>query len=224
MTTRNRTRARELAAESLAQGDPTGWFETLYQEAERGETAVPWADLRPNPNLLSFWEQDPLPTEGRTALTVGCGLGDDAEQLAAWGFETTAFDVAPSAVRAAKARFPASKVNYQVADVLSAPEEWRGKFDFVFEAYTLQALPVPVRALAMARVAAFVKPGGVLLLIARGREEDEPEGDLPWPLTRTEIESLDQFHLRVLSIEDFVDDEDEPVRRFCALYQKPRAN
>ncbi len=220
----NRSRARELAAESLAQGDPTGWFERLYQEAERGETTISWADLRPNPNLLAFWEQDPLPTDGRSALVVGCGLGDDAEQLAAWGFRTTAFDVAESAVGAAKKRFPDSKVSYEVADVLAAPEGWRGGFDFVFEAYTLQVLPPAVRGLAAARIAALVKPGGMLLLIARGREEDEPEGDLPWPLTRAEIEGVEQFGLRLISIEDFEDDEDPPVRRFCALYQKPRAD
>src|ERR1700721_4465985 len=37
----NRRRARELAAESRRAGDPTGWFEQLYQEHEQGRRGVP---------------------------------------------------------------------------------------------------------------------------------------------------------------------------------------
>src|SRR5450432_3396538 len=95
----DRTRARQLANESFAQGDPTGWFEHLYQEAERGTAVLPWADLRPNPNLLSWWDLKPGVTlADRSALVVGCGLGDDAERLADWGARVTAFDVAPTAI------------------------------------------------------------------------------------------------------------------------------
>src|ERR1700685_4501513 len=121
-----RARARELAAESLAKGDPTGWFEQLYREAAEGVSVVPWADLRPNPNLIEFWSRQQIPTsgksEGKTALKIGCGLGDDAEQLAAWGFETTAFDISASAIRACNQRFP-SRVSFHVADILHPPAE-----------------------------------------------------------------------------------------------------
>ena len=37
----DRTRARQLAAEYVAKGDPTGWFEQLYQEAEAGGSPIP---------------------------------------------------------------------------------------------------------------------------------------------------------------------------------------
>ena len=40
---------------------------------------VPWADLRPNPNLIEFWSRHPIRTSGKSALNIGCGLGDDAE-------------------------------------------------------------------------------------------------------------------------------------------------
>jgi hypothetical protein len=82
----DRARARELAAEHVAKGDPTGWFERLYQEAEEGKGSVPWVELRPNPNLLNFWPKRPVSATGKTALKIGCGLGDDAEQIAGWGF------------------------------------------------------------------------------------------------------------------------------------------
>ena len=55
----DRTRARELAAQFTAKGDPLGWFDALYREAESGTTEIPWADLVPNPNLLDFWKLHP---------------------------------------------------------------------------------------------------------------------------------------------------------------------
>jgi hypothetical protein len=46
-----RRRARQLAAQAAASGDPAGWFETLYAEARAGQAVVPWDDGRPNPHL-----------------------------------------------------------------------------------------------------------------------------------------------------------------------------
>ena len=217
---RDRTRARELARESLAKGDPTGWFERLYREGERGESVVPWEDLAPSPNLVVFWEGHRLPTAGKTALTVGCGFGDDAEQLSDWGFETTAFDVAESAIRACHRRFPTSRVHYVVADLLNPPAEWIGRFDFVFECNTLQALPPSVRRPAIQRVAEFAKKDGHLLLIARGRGEQDPEGEMPWPLTRRDLDEVARCGLREVSFEDYLDRQSPPVRRFRALYAR----
>jgi hypothetical protein len=70
----------------------------------------------------------------------------------------------------------------------------------------------------MERAAGFVKDGGLLLVIARGREENEPAGLMPWPLTRRELNHFTEMGLRELSFEDFHDDETPPVRRFRALY------
>jgi SAM-dependent methyltransferase len=155
-----RARARELAAEYVAKGDPTGWFEHLYREAAEGASVVPWADLRPNPNLLEFWSHHPIPAEGKTALKIGCGFGDDAEQLAAWGFETTAFDISASAIQVCNQRFP-GRVRFNVADILHPPAEWAGYFDFVLESYTLQVLPPTPRRQALRNVATLVKEGGI---------------------------------------------------------------
>lgn len=216
----NRFRARELAAKSLANNNPTAWFEQLYSEQEQGLRVVPWADLGVNPNLLEFFDRNSIAATGKTALVVGCGFGDDAEQLSAWGFETTAFDVAPSAVRACKRRFPESRVGYERADLLRPPAQWTDRFDFVLESYTLQALPADVRRQAILSVAGFVKKGGLVLLIARGREEDEDQGQMPWPLTRRELEQFTTLGLREESFEDYFDKESPPVRRFRAVFVK----
>ena len=152
MSQPDRTRARELAAESRISGDPTGWFEQLYKEQEQGQRVVPWADLGTNPNLLEFLERNPVPAVGKSALVVGCGFGDDAEHLAGCGFDTTAFDVSPTAIRAAKQRFAEASVHYETADVLFPPAKWTAHFDFVLESYTLQVLPPEVRARAIPNI------------------------------------------------------------------------
>jgi len=218
-----RARARELAAEYLAKDDPTGWFEQLYREAAKDVAKIPWADLSPNPNLIEFWERHSIASSGKRALNIGCGLGDDAEQLACWGFETTAFDISPSAIEACKRRFPGTNVRYRAADLLKPPDEWLREFDFVLESYTLQALPSGLCREAIERIAGFVCKGGNLLLITRGREEEDAGGAVPWPLTRRELDRFTQAGLRELSFEDYFDTESPPVRRFRVLYQRPAA-
>jgi SAM-dependent methyltransferase len=216
----DRTRARELAFEHIGKGDPLGWFERLYREAERGESEVPWDDRRPNAHLAGFGAARNLEAAGKSALVVGCGLGDDAEQIAAWGFRTTAFDISPTAVKTARARFPKTAVEYLAADLFCAPGPWRHAFDFVFESNTLQALPAGLRPKAIECVADFVRPGGLLLAIARGREESEPEGDLPWPLTRRELLHFESAGLALETFRDVRDAEPPHSRRFCAIYTR----
>jgi SAM-dependent methyltransferase len=219
---KDRARARELAAEFHRKGDPTGWFEPLYREGEAGKSTVPWANLCPNPRLLDFWNTHPQQTAGKMALTIGSGLGDDAEQLAAWGFRTTAFDISETAVRVSRKRFPTTTVEYLAANLLEPPSQWRRTFHFVFEANTLQVLPAALRSRAIENIARFLCPAGLLLVIARGRESADPEGQMPWPLTRSELSGFTAAGLEELSFEDLLDLDDpaEPaVRRFRVLYK-----
>ena len=218
---RDRKRARELAAEFHRKGDPTGWFEVLYREAEEGKSTIPWDDRHPTSHLVSFWMQHPLTTEGKSALVTGCGLGDDAEQLAAWGSRTTAFDISEAAIRACRKRFPASRVEYHAANLLEPPKDWCGRFDFVFEANTLQVLPAALRAQATKNIASFLRPGGLLLVLARGREPSEPEGQMPWPLTRSEISAFTEQGLEELLFEIVHDTEEPDTRRFRVLFHLP---
>lgn len=211
-----RADARAMARAAREAGMPTAWFETLYRRAAEGEATVPWADFAPN-RLLRGWLLDQAPRLGR-ALDVGCGYGDNADELYRRGFRVVAFDVAPTAVDLAQLRFPA--VAFHTADLLAPPEAWRGAFDLVVEIYTLQALPPAPRAQAMAALASLVAPRGTLLVIARGRDADEPEGDLPWPLTKEELDGFTRLGLREESFDDLLDDEVPPVRRFRATYTR----
>jgi len=170
--------------------EDTAWFERLYAAAESGDAEVPWDRGGPNP-FLEQWVRERAPEgAGRRALVVGTALGDDAELLAARGFATTAFDVAPTAIDGARRRFPDSPVDYRVADVLDLPEEWREAFDLVAECITVQALPVSWRERVIDAIASTVAPGGTLVVVSGIFSGDGPREGPPWPLTR---EELDRF-------------------------------
>ena len=209
-----------MARAAIERGQPLDWFEKLYAEASTaGLSTVPWADLKPNPNLLEWLVREEIDGAGKSALVVGCGLGDDAEELARLGFAVTAFDISGSAVAMARRRFPETAVDYAVADLFHPPAGWAKGFDLVQEAYTLQVLPAELRHRAVERISSFVGPGGILLVVARGRDDDEGAGEMPWPLTRAEARLPLAFGLEPLSFEDYLDSEVPPVRRFRAAYR-----
>ena len=216
-----RSWVRRLAAGSIARGDPTGWFEEAYRASQRRGRPIPWVDRRPNRWLVEWLERARLDPVGSSALVVGCGVGDDAEFLSSAGFRTTAFDIAPTAVAAARRRFPGSRVEYRVADLFHAPPHWRRRFDLVVEAYTVQVLRGPARVAAIERIASFVRPGGRLLVVARARRVRDPEGAMPWPLTQREVLRFEVGGLALTRLERLWDNEVPPVRRFRAEFVRP---
>ncbi len=120
----------------------------------------------------------------------------------------------------AKRRFPQSSVSYEVADLFHPPD-WAGRFDLVLESYTLQVLPPALRLKAMTKVASFVASAGSLLVITRARDHGDDPGQMPWPLTRSELGRLQKCGLKETRLEDYVDEEEPPVRRFRVEYEKP---
>jgi SAM-dependent methyltransferase len=182
-------RARQLAAQSVASGDATGWFERLYAEGEAGDAIVPWVQGVANETLVE-WAAGKS-GDGQRALVIGCGTGEDAEFLAGLGYEVTGFDIAPTGIAAARERHPGSRVDYVVADLTALPPQWAGAFGLVVEIYTIQPLYGPVREQALKALREPVAPGGTLLVIGWATLEDNPARDpamMPWPLTRAELE------------------------------------
>ena len=163
------------------------WFDNIYNKAQGDSDRVPWANMTANAYLKDWLNQNPL-EKNLKALVVGCGLGDDAEALAEKGFNVTAFDISPTAIDWCKQRFPDSTVNYVVADLFNLNPEWQRKFDFVFEARTIQSLPLKVREQAMSAVAQLVANEGTLLVVTVTRDTpEEPDGP-PYPLSLEEID------------------------------------
>ncbi|MBD2043405.1 class I SAM-dependent methyltransferase [Microcoleus sp. FACHB-672] len=220
---KERAYARNLAKQYNDRGEPTKWFEVLYFEAKSGKAAIPWADLKANPNLVQWLNVNEIQGEGKTALKVGCGLGDDVEELCRRGFNVIGFDISPSAIEWCRNRFPNSTAKYIVTDLLNAPSKWNQSFDFVLESYTLQVLPSSLRQKAISQIASFVASGGQLLVVSRGRDNTDDPGQMPYPLTKNEIMQFVETGLILINFEDYFDEESPPVRRFRAEFKRGSA-
>lgn len=218
----SRERVKELAHQFLERGDHKGWFNALYTEADGDTSHIPWADTEPTEFLVEWFEKNKIEGNGKRALVVGCGLGDDAEFAASKGFETIAFDISSSAIEWCKKRFPETKVSYTVADLFDLPGDWFGKFDLIIEINTLQAMPSPFRLEAMKHFPPLLADDGALLVIARGRDEDEIINGPPWNLSKSELQTFVDEGLKQESFEDFFDKEEE--RRFRLLFKRSAAD
>jgi threonine dehydrogenase-like Zn-dependent dehydrogenase len=180
-----------LANRSVAAGDPTGWFDELYRSAGTGAVAMPWDRDEPNPVLVEWVRERAVTGTGRRAVVIGAGLGMDAEFISSLGFDTTAFDVSPTALANARSRHPKSTVDYVVANLLDPPTAWARAFDLVVEIFTVQAMPRSVRAAAIANVTNLVAVGGTLIVIQGVPPTDDLDAPgPPWLLTRAEIDAF----------------------------------
>ncbi len=213
-----RARTREIQAEFAARGDSLGWFDALYREAAGDNEKIPWADLEPNRYLRTWAEKAGLTGYGRTALVVGCGLGDDARYLHELGFKVTGFDISPTAIEWAKRLHADTDIRYEIMDLFEPFSEWVGAFEFVVEVYTIQPLPLSMRESTIDAIASFVAPGGELVVVSRLRGDDEEPDELPWPVSRRELERFAVNGLKEVHFETMSGEEDEPDR-FVAVYK-----
>jgi SAM-dependent methyltransferase len=194
-------------------------FEDIYARAGNDLGAIPWAALAPHPALVA-WLGRQRPAAGRTALVVGCGLGDDAEEVSRRGYRVTAFDASPTAIRRCRERFGQSAVGYQVADLFSLPAGWAQAFDLVVEIRTLQSLPPPQRARAVAAVAATAAPGGQVFVYCAVVGDGEPRASRPWPVTPGELQAFADAGLRQAEFHDQPAGAG-PGRYVTAVYARP---
>jgi SAM-dependent methyltransferase len=205
-------------------------FEQVYRAAEGDPERIPWAHEGPNRSLVPWLnvEAPAVVRPGGRVLVVGCGLGHDAAELAARGFDVSAIDVCPSAIDYARRLHPELSGRFQVADAMDPPPRLLRRFDLVVEVHTLQSLP-PASWQDLAKaIASTLCHRGVLLSVCRGRPDDAPldaiEGP-PFALTPNDM-------LRVWSgaglapiraLDDFLDENRPPVRRLRGAFRRQDA-
>lgn len=215
-----RERTKEIQTEYAENGDALGWFDALYQEANGDNGKIPWADLEPNKYLRRFAEQTRLRGNNRNALVVGCGLGDDAKFLHDLGFRVTAFDISPTAIEWARKLHADTDIKFFTADLFDTPNEWFQAFEFVLEVHTIQPLPLEMRPQVIDAIANFVEFRGKLLIVTRGREDDEIPPEMPWALSKKDLSRFEANNFKQINFVEMLGDEEEPIRRFIVEYEK----
>lgn len=216
-----RERTKQIQSEFAAKGDALGWFDALYKEAAGDNEKIPWADLEPNKFLVEFAEKTNLKGDDRKALVVGCGLGDDARYLRDLGFNVTAFDISETAINWARKIHQETDIKFAVADLFNPPKDWYQAFEFVLEIYTIQPLPLEIRPNVIDAIANFVKfPDGRIVIVTRGREDDEIPPEMPWALSRRDLSRFEENGLRQIFFEEMQGDEEPPIPRFIVEYEK----
>lgn len=110
------------------------------------------------------------------ALDLCCGSGNDAIYLARQGFDVTALDVAPTALRQAqeKARQAGVSVRWLLADVLAPPK--LTPFDFLYDRGCYHVVRDQNLAAYLETLRAVSHPGTKFLLLASKRG-DRPNQD-----------------------------------------------
>lgn len=161
---------------------PTDW-EDHYQ---RGET--PWEKGAPCPGLVDFLAGEGV--HGRV-LVPGCGSGHDARALAATADEVVGIDIAPSAIKAARAVPRIGSERFELADLFALPARWRGSFDWVWEHTCFCAIDREMRPAYVDAVAAALRPGGHLLAIFfLDPGHENPDDGPPFGVSPAELDSL----------------------------------
>lgn len=192
------------------------WFDDLYNENRDSQENIPWARHDVNP-LLQTYLEDQIEHQGK-ALVIGCGLGDDARALEIAGYEVVAIDVSTTALELAQEKFPDSNITFEKQDIFDMPQKYDHYFDFVFEAFTIQSLPIEFREKMIKAVANTVAKNGRLLLVAHKRQTnfDGP----PWPLEDHEVSLFKEEGLVELSYDIHTEESKVSNTKYRVLYSK----
>ena len=209
-------------------GDPLSWFETIYSDANGKIEGIPWANLIPNPNLLSWINaQDDNYFKNKKALIIGCGLGDDAIALSKLGMDVYAFDISETCIKWCQKRFPNSDVRWFVYNLLELPNSWKNNFDLVVEVHILQAVHSKIRNKLAKTLSPLVRQEGNLICIGKKRPENDnvpnPSGP-PWPLKKSwligQIKDLNLIGYQIIDDANSSTIINMENQRYIAIFKK----
>lgn len=128
------------------------YYDLLYSDVK---------DYAAEAELLAALIRDAMPHAARI-LDVACGSGEHARALSALGFEVDGVDLEPAFVAQARAKCPDGR--FDVADMTTLDLERR--YDVVLCLFSAigYALTIPRLNETVARLAAHVEPGGLVIV------------------------------------------------------------
>jgi cyclopropane fatty-acyl-phospholipid synthase-like methyltransferase len=135
------------------------YWESRYQSSD-----MPWEKGAPSPGLVDFLAAHPDLPRGIVCVP-GCGTGHDVREFARAGFDTSGFDIAPSAIQLADEKTKSSglKAKFQLADFLH--DEPPKKFDWLFEHTLFCAIKPQERDDYVRATLRWLKPEGQYLAV-----------------------------------------------------------
>jgi len=176
---KDHTAARVLSG----QGPWTSW-ESIYRGVRPEE--LPWNAGAPDSHLVRLVKSK-IMKPGR-ALDIGTGPGHDAIYLAQRGFRVLAVDIAPAAVKLARANAKkaelAAAIKFRAGDILKLRLP-PASFGFVNDRGCFHVLDSDGRKTYLRRVAGALAPRGLLLL--KTFSDQEPPGPGPRRFSKQEL-------------------------------------
>jgi len=110
-------------------------------------------------------------------LELGCGEGRDARELLAQGYDLTATDVSPEAVRHCREKYPQFAEHFQVLDAVTGQAE--AQYDFIYAIAVLHMLVEDADRLDFLNfVRDSLTEGGIALLCMLGDGSVERSSDI----------------------------------------------
>lgn len=181
-----------------------------WDEAYRRPEPPPWDTGKPSSELQRVLREHRIPP-GK-ALVLGCGSGTNAIYLAQQGFDVTAVDLAPTALRLAeqKAKKAGVSVRWVLADVLDLPE--LGTFDFLFDRGCYHGVRRQGAERYVRSVLQATRPGSRILILAGNANEPPPHYGPP-RVSEAEIREDFSGPFRFVALREFRFDARLPGER-----------
>jgi ubiquinone/menaquinone biosynthesis C-methylase UbiE len=180
--------------------------------------ALPWERGKPREALVVLIDRGLI--EKGKALDPCCGAGTNSLFLAQKGFDVTAMDISPRALRYAKEKAAAagvSSIRFLAGNFMELPFG-EGQFDFVLDSGCFHHVRVGDRDAYIKGIRRVLKRGGLYLLICFS-DENGPGWN---HFTREDLVRLFSPHLDMLEINHAGSIEGDGVVRYFhnALMQK----
>jgi len=194
-----------------------GSWEDTYRSMPARE--LPWNSGSVDVDLEALVSSGAV-RKGR-AWDLGCGPGNDAAWLAKRGFSVRAVDLAPSALRLARATARKAGVRgplrFTLGDVLAL--KGAGDASLVQDRGCFHTLPSDSWDRYAAMTAGLLGTGGLLAL--KTFSSREPAGRGPYRFKRAELRSIFKARFEVLEIRDtHYDGPVRPRALFCVLRKR----
>ncbi len=130
---------------------------------------TPWDSRSAEPYLIGLVQKGII--KSGTALDIGCGTGNESIFLAQQGFKVTGIDLSETAVREAKEKALASKVNPTFIQMDFLTNSLEGTFDFILDRRVFHFFDPSEHSAYIHNIEKLLAPKGFFLLIVSSEHE-----------------------------------------------------